>query len=227
MKTINCLIVDDEPLALQLMKTHIQQVPELKLVATAGTAFQAFEKINSFQIDLMFLDIHMPGLTGVEFLRSIQEPPPTIFTTAYRDFALDGFDLEAIDYILKPITFERFKKGVERFLKYACPQREERQYRIFKSGTQRHKVYLDDICYIESVRDYVKIVTRKNGSILSKGKISEVLELLPANRFLRVHRSFIVNKFQIASFSANTITIRDAVIPVGRRFRNDGKLDLN
>lgn len=220
------MVVDDEPLALQLMKTHIQRIPELTLVATAGTAFQAFEKITSFEIDLMFLDIQMPGLTGVEFLRSIQNPPPTIFTTAYRDFAVDGFDLEVIDYILKPITFERFKKGVKRFLKHVSAPGDERPFQIFKSGTQRHKVYLDDICYIESVRDYVKIVTRKSGSILSKGKISDVLELLPTSQFRRVHRSFIVNKSQIASFTANTITINDVVIPIGRSFRNDGRLDF-
>ncbi len=175
---IKCLIVDDEPLAVDLLQKHIAQLDFFEVVATSNNALRALEILNRQQVDLLFLDVKMPRLTGLDFLKTLRNPPKTILTTAYRQYALDGFDLGVIDYLLKPITFDRFFKAVERYLtatNYTVPEvlsSSERQFIYLKSGHKYHKVDIRDILYAESIKDYVHVHTKEK-VITSKYKINE------------------------------------------------------
>nr|WP_315153434.1 LytTR family DNA-binding domain-containing protein [uncultured Flavobacterium sp.] len=227
MMKIKCLVVDDEPLAVRLIEKHIDKIDALEVVATCNNALKAFEILNSQTIDLLFLDIKMPNMTGIEFLRNLKNPPKTILTTAYRDFAIDGFELGVVDYLLKPITFERFFKAVDKFLiEYSkiSPKTHEiasKDFILIKSGIKNHKIYLTDIIYIESVKDYIKIVLEDNRSITSKYKISDMeLELNP-NKFIRIHRSFIINSTKIHAFTINDIDVCGIEIPIGASYKED------
>ncbi|MBA6157186.1 response regulator transcription factor [Tenacibaculum sp. S7007] len=226
MKT-RCLVVDDEPLAIRLMEKHIAKIDSLEIVATCNNAIKAFEILNTQQIDLLFLDIKMPNLTGIDFLKSLKNPPKTIFTTAYRDYAIEGYDLGVEDYLLKPITFERFFKSIERFL------REQKQtseisnsanaisddFMLIKSGNKHHKVIVNDILFIESLKDYIKIHTVDNKRIVSKYKISEIEQELKAKNFLRVHRSYIINIDKISAFTVNDVEVNSTEIPIGASYK--------
>lgn len=232
MMKIKCLVVDDEPLAVRLIEKHIDKIDALEVVATCNNALKAFEILNSQTIDLLFLDIKMPNMTGIEFLRNLKNPPKTILTTAYRDFAIDGFELGVVDYLLKPITFERFFKAVDKFLiEYSkfSPKTHEiasKDFILIKSGIKNHKIYLQDIIYIESVKDYIKIVLEDNRSITSKYKISDMeLELNP-NIFIRIHRSFIINSTKIYAFTINDIDVCGIEIPIGASYKDDVVLFL-
>lgn len=222
---IKCLIIDDEPLATRLVENHISKIDQLEVVATANSVFKAFEIINTQPVDLMFLDIKMPTLSGIDFLKSLKHPPKTIITTAYRDFALEGFELEAIDYLLKPITFERFFKSIDRVLRTHYPdiqaskQSMSDDYIIIKSGAKSYKVNLSDVLYIESLRDYIKVHIIDGKSIMSKNKISDMENRLPKEDFLRVHRSFIINTKRISAFSASELEVNGVEIPVGASYK--------
>lgn len=230
---IKCLIIDDEPLATRLVENHISKVEQLEVVATANSVFRAFEIINTQSIDLMFLDIKMPTLSGIDFLKSLKNPPKTIITTAYRDFALEGFELEVIDYLLKPITFERFFKSINRVLTTHYPgtndsnQPREDDYFILKSGAKNYKVNMVDVLYIESLRDHIVVHTKDGKSITSKNKISDMQSRLPANIFLRVHRSFIINTQRVNAFSASDLDINGVEIPIGASYKKEVDVFLN
>lgn len=224
---IKCLIVDDEPLAIQLLEHHAQQIPFLQVVDTASGALRAFEILATQPVDLMFLDIQMPNLTGIEFLKNLRHPPCTIITTAYRDFALDGFELEAADYLLKPITFERFLKAVERVSRrmvlqqVQAPQQHipEKRFVMLKSGPKNYKVRLDDILYIESLKDYVRVFLSNGKSIVTKYKISDIETELGGGQFIRIHRSYIINGPKITAYSTTDVEIGEVEIPVGHLYR--------
>lgn len=224
---IKCLVIDDEPLALQLLEKHVSKIEQLEIVATASNALKAFEIINTEHVDLMFLDIKMPTLSGLDFLRSLKNPPKTIITTAYRGFAIEGFELEVIDYLLKPITFERFLKSLDKFLRNHNPKRElERKipkgdYIILKSGAKNHKVNITEVLYIESLKDYIKVHTLSGKSIMSKYKISDMQQALSNHEFLRVHRSYIINTRKISAFTSNDIDMNGIEIPIGGSYKKD------
>ena len=185
---VKCLVVDDEPLAIKLLEKHISKIDALEIVATCNNAIKAFEILNTQEVDLMFLDIKMPNLTGIDFLKTLKSPPKTIFTTAYRDYAIESYDLGVIDYLLKPITFERFFKAVDRFLsdqKTTVIEKKEKEvddFMLVKSGNKHHKVVINDILFIESLKDYIKIHTVNNKRIVSKYKISEIEQELKKER---------------------------------------------
>jgi two-component system, LytTR family, response regulator len=222
---IKCLVVDDEPLAIQLLEHHIQRIPMLEVAATAPNALRAFELLATESFDLLFLDIKMPHLTGIEFLKSLKHPPQTIITTAYRDFAFEGFELEVADYLLKPITFERFLRSVERVMrKQELPSQPlaaapEKQFVILKSGAKNHKVSLDEILYIESLKDYVRVFLDNGKSIVTKQKISDLETELGGADFIRIHRSYIVNGQKITAFTATDVEIGKVEIPIGAMYR--------
>ncbi len=228
MKT-RCLIVDDEPLAIQLLKSHVEQLPNLELVDTCDNALEAFEVLKSKAVDLLFLDIQMPMLTGVEFLKSLAQPPKVIFTTAYRDYAMEGYELNIVDYLLKPITFERFFKAINKYhglhgtVAPSAPvmpkqQQEAQNDHLFINVNKKyHKVLFSDILYIESLKDYLRIHTTTD-SITTKEKISEFVEKLPEG-FIRVHRSFIVNKKKVTAYTASDIEIGLKEIPIGGNYK--------
>jgi DNA-binding LytR/AlgR family response regulator len=221
---IKCLIVDDEPLATQLLQKHIAQLDFFEVTATSNNAIKALGILNQYPVDLLFLDIKMPQLSGLELLKILRHPPKTILTTAHREFALDGFELGVIDYLLKPITFDRFFKAIERYLGgtgRVIPEvisSSEPQCIYLKSAHKYFKVDTRDILYAESLKDYVHVHTREK-VITSKYKISELEKELEGKGFLRIHRSFIVNLQHITAFTANDVEIGKIELPIGDTYK--------
>ena len=229
-RKINCLVVDDEPLATNLLKRHIDQFPQLHLVATCENALEAFELLQTEPIDLLFLDIQMPGINGINFAQALQHPPSIIFTTAYRDYAAESYELDVVDYLLKPITIERFFKSISKYLSRTDSSRlpplpseqsqiGEAQFMYVNTNRKFVKVQFDNISYIESLKDYVKIHI-PDQRILTKEKISEFEQKLP-DYFLRVHRSYIVNTHQITAYTKHDIEIGDMEIPIGVSYKKE------
>jgi two-component system, LytTR family, response regulator LytT len=232
---IQCLAVDDEPLALELVSSYIKQTPFLELAGECSNAFEAMELIDKEEIELIFLDIQMPGLTGVEFTRTLEKSsqgrtPRVIFTTAFNHFALEGFRLDAIDYLLKPFNYEEFLRAANKAKHYfellksssqtAVPNDEDSMF--IKSEYQLVKVNFEDILYIEGLKDYVKIfVQSETRPLLSLITLKSLEEKLPAGRFMRVHRSYIVALNKIKAVGRQGITIGKEVIPVSTQYRED------
>jgi DNA-binding LytR/AlgR family response regulator len=221
----SCIIVEDEPLAAEVLSDYINQVPFLELKGVCSDAIYAMEVLQGEKIDLIFLDIHLPKLKGLEFLESLKNPPAVIITSAYNEYALQGFDLNVVDYLLKPIRFNRFLKAVNKLkqqqdgtLPSSTPVPGDRLYIFFNVGKKRVKIYLDEILFIESLREYVRITTGDK-SILTKFQLSEIEGLLAKNNFLRIHRSFIVAKDKIEAFTATDVEIAGKQIPIGRSYK--------
>ncbi|MBW1295084.1 LytR/AlgR family response regulator transcription factor [Aquimarina litoralis] len=238
---IKCLIVDDEPLAREIIENYIDRIDHLELVHSCSNALEAFNSITNHDIDLIFLDIQMPDLTGIDFLKDISPTPKVIFTTAYSDYAVEAFNLEAIDYLLKPIEFSRFLKSINKILKlskahatYTSDQedsnnKEETEYdNIFiylKVEKKMQKIFLKDILYIESLKNYIKVRTLER-EITAYKSISTFQSTLPSTKFLRVHRSFIISIDHIDSFSTSEIELKGIKIPVGRNYKASVKETL-
>jgi len=226
MGKIRCLLVDDEPLAIALLQKHIAQLDFMEVTATCPNALKALETLKKTEIDLMFLDIRMPAINGIDFLKMLRNPPKVIITTAYREYALDGYDLDIIDYLLKPITFERFFKSMERYLRNNKPATPgaitvappEPSNIYIKSGHRNIRLNTDDIFYVESMKDYVKIVTA-GGPVSAKYRISDLESELSAKGFLRIHRSFIVNRKHISAFTASDVEIGRIELPIGESYK--------
>ncbi|MEZ5345347.1 MAG: LytTR family DNA-binding domain-containing protein [Pyrinomonadaceae bacterium] len=228
MKT-KCLIVDDEPLAIEVLENHISQLESLEVAATCRNAITAFEILETRNIDLLFLDIQMPRLTGIDLLRSIKDPPKVIFTTAYIDHALEGFELDVLDYLVKPISFKRFLKAIRKYFNTANltgrsseiikhESTEIKDHIFVKSDRKNHKILFSDILYIESVKDYIKIHTN-SGSLVVKHTLSSFEEELPEDFFIRIHRSYIVNLKHITAYTAHDIEIDSEEIPIGISYK--------
>ncbi len=227
-----CLLVDDEPPALDILASYIDMVDGLELVGTCQHAVQAFGVLQERPVDLLFLDINMPKLLGTDFLRSLRNPPKTIFTTAYREYALDGYDLDVVDYLLKPIPFDRFLRAIAKVMKTdpAVPaMAAEREtvlpvsdaFLYFRADRKMVKIYLHDILYVESLKDYIKIVTTSQKPLLVKQTITSVEEMLPETGFLRIHRSFIIAVSKITAFTPVHVHIAGVELPVGRLYQKD------
>lgn len=221
---MRCLLVDDEPLAINLLRKHFQQLDSFEVVATCHNAVKASEILRSEHIDLLLLDIKMPQISGIDFLKTLQHPPKTILTTAYREFALEGYDLGVIDYLLKPISMDRFLKAIDRFWQLhhapvpAIKTDTPTSYLVVKSGNKYQRINTADIYYIESLRDYIKIYTAGK-EIIAKYKISDFEAAVSNKGFLRVHRSFIVNIKKVTAFSPIDIEMDKYEIPVGASYR--------
>jgi DNA-binding LytR/AlgR family response regulator len=225
--SVRCIIVDDEPLAIEILESYVAKVEQLQLVSTFRNAVSAFTFLQQHSVDLIFLDIQMPKLSGIDFLKTLKRPPKVIFTTAFRDYALQGFDLEVVDYLLKPIPFDRFLKAVAKVLHQpANPPNAAKQdavpdnYVYFKVDKKMIKTKMADVLYIESIKDYVKVKTPER-EIVTQQKISYLEESLPREQFLRIHRSFIVNLEKIDAYSATDVEIGKHSIPIGRNYKND------
>lgn len=215
-----CLIVDDESLARELIETHLSQLDNFKIVASCSSALEAHKILQSETIDLMFLDIEMPVIKGTDFFKNLKHQPKVIFTTAYRDYALEGFELNAVDYLLKPITFQRFFQAIEKFIDASKSLIEvtenlklEDSHIFVQSNKKNIKVFYDDITHIESIKDYIKIHLQ-DSSLMIKHGITTFQEKLDT-RFLRVHRSYIVNSTKITAFTKQDIEIGEIEIPIG------------
>lgn len=224
---MKCIIVDDEPLAIEIVESYVARVEELELVGTFRNAIAAFTFVQQNPVDLIFLDIEMPKLSGIEFLKTLKARPRVIITTAYRDYAIEGFELEVVDYLLKPIPFERFLKSVGKVLS-SRPEvvvnspvvQNQDNFIYFKVDKKMVKTKIADILYIESIKDYVKVRTTDK-EIITQQKISYLDESLPRAQFLRIHRSFIVNTDRIDAYTATDVEISKFKVPIGRNYKND------
>ncbi len=222
-----CLIIDDEKLARRLIENHLAKIDNFEVIASCKSAIEASKVINGQDIDLLFLDIEMPVLTGTEFYKNLISKPRVIFTTAYRDYAVEGFELNAVDYLVKPITFGRFFQAIEKFLATQKVNNESlpdpieisnKNYIFITEDRKQVKIILDDVLFIESVKNYIKIKTKGRVHIVKYG-ISSFEELLDS-RFLRVHRSYIVNSNKITAFTKNDIEIEEIEIPIGESYKS-------
>lgn len=218
---IKCIIVDDEPLALDILETHIAAFPQLQLVRRCRNALEAFDALHTEKIDLVFLDIQMPSITGIDFIRSLKEPPAVIFTTAFAEHAVTGFELDAIDYLLKPITFERFSKSINKLIKQKQPEAAEaaKNYTYFKVAGSLVKVMHPDLLVVKSVKDYLLLKTKK-GNHLTHMTMKNLEALLPAELFIRVHRSYLVNRQAITIISRQHVEVEKERIPIGENYRS-------
>lgn len=217
---INIMIVDDEPLAIALLEDHISKIDGLKLLATAKNAMEAYQVLQHQTIDLMFLDIQMPDLNGIDFLKSLYKKPKTVLTTAYREYAIDGFELEAVDYLLKPITFNRFFKAVDRVLRHNNKKIDE-DFIILKAEGFNRKIILGDIIYMESNGNDIKVMLCKELIAVPKMTINELSTRLRHKGFLRIHRSFLINTSWINAVNNDAILLSGFKIPVGRSYKKE------
>ncbi len=223
MNKLRCLIVEDEPLAAEVLQDYIGQIRQLELVGICEDAIYALETLRKQSIDVVFLDIHLPKLKGLDFIKALKSPPQIILTTAYHQYALQGFDLSVVDYLLKPIEFSRFLQAVNKLKPRELPPgkraaKKERSFRFFNVKKKKVKVYLDEIRYIESRKDYVKIHTPEQ-CLTTKFQLGELESILEEAKLLRIHRSFLVSKDHISAFSATEIEVADQKLPIGRSYK--------
>jgi DNA-binding LytR/AlgR family response regulator len=225
MSKLTCIIIEDEPLAVKVLADYIGQVPFLELHGTFKDALLATEWLRENQPDLIFLDIHLPKLKGMAFLKTLANPPAVIITTAYHQYAVEGFDLNVTDYLLKPIEFERFLQAVNKVRKTAEGNpflqegQESKDYLFLNVQKKKVKILFSEIIYIESQREYIKIVTTKK-EFISKISTHEMEEMLPAHLFKRIHRSFIISVNKIDSYNAEMVELNGISIPIGRGYRD-------
>lgn len=236
-ESIPCIIVDDEPVAREILESHLSQIKAVKVVASCKSAIEAFNVINSQPVGLIFLDINMPEISGLSFAKSINKNIRIIFTTAYREYAVDGFDLQAVDYLLKPISFERLLQSINKYLDENTPVKsyepveimpEKNESFFVRSDRKMIKICYTDICYIESLSDYVKIHLCDK-TVVTRDTIANIESKLPQTDFVRVHRSFIVSLRRIDSFTSEYVEIGRKQIPISRSYKKEvlDKLEEN
>ncbi|MEM1340283.1 MAG: LytTR family DNA-binding domain-containing protein [Bacteroidota bacterium] len=226
----NCIIVEDEPFAIKVLEQHVKEFSDLKLLASCRNAAKAFEILGKANVDLMFLDIEMPKMDGLSFLKTLKNPPMVIITTAHRDFAMEGFELDVVDYLLKPISLEQMMRAISKLRRLketkshvpneARYQLVQEPFIYVKSDRENVKIQLSDIQYVESLKNHIKIVTPGQNFITLVG-ISHMESRLPKGVFLRVHRSFLVNLNVILNYTNTYITIGRKAIPIGKIYKDE------
>jgi len=226
MRKIRCLLLDDEPIAIRIIERHLESFPEMEVVGRFNSAPSAMSFLRNQEVDLIFSDIEMPQMNGLQFLKSLNKAPSLIFTTAYRNYAVEAFDLDVVDYLMKPISLERMARSINRY-----HDRQKRQEDLVVSKPIREEVInlkvdkkivrlaLDKIDYFESFGDYI-ICRHEGGKLVSRETLTHLMELLPSEKFVRIHRQFIVPLAKIESISGNTVYLPEKELPVGRSYRN-------
>ena len=227
MKKIKCFLIDDEPPAIELLENYTGLLSDqIEVVGKSYSAVKAFELIRKVDVDLLFLDIQMPALNGIDFIKSLKNPPSVILTTAYREYAIEGYDLDIIDYLLKPIAFDRFLKAIDRYLNRNNKAAEQvhdgaqSDHIYFNINRVHHKVVFEDILYIESMKDYVRIYC-KNEKLMVKGNLGSIMKKMPTNQFVRVHRSFAISIHCIESYNQSFVEVAATKIPIGVSYRDE------
>jgi two-component system LytT family response regulator len=222
---LNCLIIDDEPFARELLEGYVAQLPSLNLVASCEHVFEALEILQRQRIDLLFSDINMPQVNGIEFLRSLPNPPYVIFVTASPHYALEGFELDALDYVVKPVSFPRFMKAVNKAVARVGSQPvavapPAPQFLFVKEGNSLQRVLFDEIYYVEGLRDYIRIVLR-NRFVVTYLRMSRIEDQLPATRFIRIQKSYLVRLDAIKAISGNEVELYDLPkkLPIGKQYK--------
>jgi DNA-binding LytR/AlgR family response regulator len=228
-KVVNCIVVDDEPIAREILENHLHKIDAINIVATCKNAIEAFNVINSNQIDLIFLDINMPEISGLSFAKTINKSIKVIFTTAYREYAVDGFNLQAVDYLLKPISFERLLQAVNKYLGETFSNltevpseitHEKNDFIFVRSNRKMIKINFYEINYIESFSDYLKIHLDET-VIITRETITNIEAKLPQKKFIRIHRSFIVSLSKISSFTNEFVEVYKKAIPISRSYKKE------
>lgn len=233
---IHCQIVDDEPLAINVIKKFLEQFQNTEVVSSCENAMDAFAYISENPVDLLFLDINLPTLNGLDFLKSLKEPPLVIITSAYRDYAVEGFELNVLDYLVKPISFQRFLKAMDKANtaireKHAINQplvnspEGSKSFIFLKVDKKMVKVYLDEILYIESLKDYVRIRTVYE-DLVTHHNLNSMAKILPSDSFIRIHKSYTISVDKVKSIEGNCVEIASKLIPIGRNFRKQVKEHL-
>lgn len=221
------LILDDEPIARKVLSTHLEQVPNLMLSAAFGNPLEAYQYLKEHPVDLLFLDIQMPGLTGLDLLRSLKNPPAVIITTAYRDHAVESFDLDVIDYLLKPISLDRLLKALDRYhsrsqsglsAKANRVEVASQQFLDLRADRKTVRLPIEKIIYLESLKDYVRVHTDKE-VIVTRQVLAELEDLLPESRFIRIHRSFLVAKDRVKAYTADSVEVGAVELPISRSYK--------
>ncbi len=236
MSKIKCIIVDDEPLAIEVLKSHVSKLDSLELVGTCADAIEAFDMLRNKQVDLMFLDIHMPEMKGTELVKTLQNPPAVVFTTAHREYAIESYDLNVLDYLLKPISFERFLQTIEKFNQQNVVIEEVSLHKsngdeesiYLREKNVIHKIPISEILFVESFGDSLVLHTTDR-EISSRCTISAIDKALPGKKFIRIHRSYLVAINRITRFSPVMVAIGNKEFPIGTSYRKDvfEKLDYN
>ena len=227
-KKITCLVVDDEPMAREIICSYIEKIDTLELLGTCKNGMEAFQTLQQKSIDLLFLDINMPELTGISLAKALDKPTQVIFTTAYREYALDGFEVQALDYLLKPISFERFLKAIQKYTELHSTEKTTlSQERLstpdsiyIRADRKMVKINLTEILYVESTGDYLKFHTSAKVWV-TRDSLSEYEEKLPKTSFLRIHRSFIINLQHIQAYTHEFIEIENQALPISRSYKNE------
>lgn len=244
MSKIKCLIIDDEPLAIKVIENYLLRLNEFEIVAKCESAIEAFNILQNDKIDLLFLDINMPMLTGIDFVKSLEQKPEVILTTAHREYALDGFEISALDYLLKPISFQRFLKAANKAAQFiqtknaakspakvAAPSStstsnsssEEERFIFLKVDKKMLKVFLDDIIYMESLKDYLRIYTKDNDMVVHY-TLTKLLENLPEDEFIRIHRSYAISLKKVNAIEGNQVELKNGkMLPIGRLYQQTVK----
>ncbi|MEL6535462.1 MAG: LytTR family DNA-binding domain-containing protein [Bacteroidota bacterium] len=227
---LKCLIVDDEPIARDLIASYIHKIDRLEVVAECGDAFQALNILHTQTIDVLFLDIQMPSLTGLEMLNTLNQPPRVILTTAYSEFGAESYEYGVTDYLLKPITFERFMKAVNKILLSKQPVQEEateapqaasNDFIFFKADKKIYKFNFEDLIYCQGIGNYVKVYSKQEKPLMILEKLSSLYEKLSPEIFVRIHKSYIINLKHIQQVSGNRVYIQDQEIPIGQVYREE------
>jgi DNA-binding LytR/AlgR family response regulator len=226
-KTLNCIIVDDEPLSQDVIRDFVEACPELELAGICNDALEAGQLLKQKNIDLLFLDINMPKLSGIGFVKSLKEPPLFILVTAYPEFALEGFEVDAVDYLLKPVSFERFRTAVNRALERFSSRTESiGQHLMVRANKKDYRLNLDEIIYLEAQGDYVRFVTETQ-SLMVHGRFKDFIAQLPENRFARIHKSYVVSLAKVVYLEGNSVKLGDVKLPVSLSFKEAFVTKLN
>lgn len=232
MQKFKCLIIEDEPLAAEIINEYIQQLSHLELTAVCTNAIDGLQVLKTEAIDILFLDINLPRLSGIDFLRSLVKKPSVIFITAHREYAIEGYELDVVDYLLKPVSFSRFLMAINKiternYLPGAGDQLQQpKDYLFVNVSRKRQKIEYDEIIYFESKREYVNIVTQQ-GAYLTKIQLSELEKQLDKTVFIRIHRSFIVSKRKIKAYNSTEVDLVAIQIPIGRNYKEQVLVQLN
>ncbi|MDR8392444.1 LytTR family DNA-binding domain-containing protein [Aliifodinibius sp. S!AR15-10] len=229
MKKWKCMIVDDEPVAIRVLRQHLAKINNYEVVHTSTDSMQAFECLSHSPVDLLLLDIEMPELNGIQLFKTLDDPPALILVTAHRDYAVEGFELNAIDYLMKPVSFPRFIKALDRFEKHQASSNSTedstKDYLFVTVDRKKKKINLEEIVFIESLKDYIRIYTTSE-RIITKETTSDFEERLPSDSFLRTHRSFIININRIDIVSHDEISLGKHDVPVGRSYKTEVRQKL-
>lgn len=218
---LNCLIVDDEPLSQEVILDFVDACPELQLVGTADDALKAGEILKNQKIDLLFLDINMPRLSGIGFMKSLKEPPLVVLVTAYPEYAVEGFEIDAVDYLLKPVAFDRFRVAVNRAIeRFVANENSALNHIMLRANKKDYRVEIDEILFLEAQGDYVRFVTQKQ-TLTVHGRLKHFLAELPASQFERIHKSYVIALNKVEYLEGNSVKIGEYKLPVSLNFRDN------